>query len=426
MEIRRIKVLSVDVLLVLIVSLFAVSCSNVSSKANLTFATPEGWLSSVFFSDMYDPDIPVSVFVAGENVYLNVVVQNAGGTKAPDYAIDHELLDSNGKVVAKARTSCKKQPVGKAMQIKNWHWKEASSLPVGKYLYRCVIDRAGVVDEDKSDNVYACEVEIVKQKRTLEEIERQFNEEYERISRMIMSASYNREECNRRIDENALKQIEFVKTWIELLSKSGSRKVDTGSGNYMTLRKFNKFVTVKLSNTETWLSGCREEILRQAYDSVYEFRAEKFEEVRSELVEKLAQLCLRLDAIAQRLPESELNAYIEHAQQNDRRLRQEMEQKFAKYHQQQQAWNTLISQVIAEMGKVQIQPLQQVDTSIKLPKSIRSMNHCAIHGYDYDLAQGCPGCKGNVDYGGGKTVRCNRHNVNYNSKLGCPWCAWPR
>lgn len=54
-------------------------------------------------------------------------------------------------------------------------------------------------------------------------------------------------------------------------------------------------------------------------------------------------------------------------------------------------------------------------------KSIKSVGHCPIHG-SYELALGCPGCKGNVDYGSGKQMHCSKHNLNFDSAIGCPLC----
>lgn len=55
-------------------------------------------------------------------------------------------------------------------------------------------------------------------------------------------------------------------------------------------------------------------------------------------------------------------------------------------------------------------------------RSFKSVGHCNLHG-DYDLSLGCPGCKGNVDFGSGKQMHCNVHNLNYDSKWGCPQCT---
>lgn len=54
-------------------------------------------------------------------------------------------------------------------------------------------------------------------------------------------------------------------------------------------------------------------------------------------------------------------------------------------------------------------------------KSFKSVGKCPLHG-DYDMAFGCPGCKGNVDYGSGKQMYCSKHNLSFDSSIGCPLC----
>ena len=54
-------------------------------------------------------------------------------------------------------------------------------------------------------------------------------------------------------------------------------------------------------------------------------------------------------------------------------------------------------------------------------KSFKSIGNCPLHG-SYDMTTGCPGCKGNVDYGSGKQMYCSKHNLKFDSALGCPLC----
>lgn len=84
-----------------------------------------------------------------------------------------------------------------------------------------------------------------------------------------------------------------------------------------------------------------------------------------------------------------------------------------------QIMNNLIQQTSQPL------PLQNLNSGgsdvVHQRKRIRSVGNCPLHG-SYEMATGCPGCKGNVDYGSGKQMFCSRHNLKFDSSLGCPLC----
>lgn len=135
---------------------------DLSARANLAFVAASGWPSAVYFSTSKGSKEAKTEFYSGDEVYLNVAFVNDGKKNAPAYKIKHEFLDSAGNAVfGPSVTSCPDgQKAGTILCYADWDWSAILYHGTGTFTYRGTLDCENDVDENKSDNVYTCQISV--------------------------------------------------------------------------------------------------------------------------------------------------------------------------------------------------------------------------------------------------------------------------
>lgn len=162
--------------------------------------------------------------------------------------------------------------------------------------------------------------------------------------------------------------------------------------------------------------------------------------LRTELFQRICQIangcsqvgCSNQDAVERTKPTmgqvSRVLKKVEQLSSEDRARYEALDKALQERMQaQNDALRAINSQIMNNLIQQTSQPLAFQNSSSgenygsSRRKSFKSVGNCPLHG-SYDMATGCPGCKGNVDFGSGKQMHCSKHNLNFDSSLGCPLC----
>ncbi len=147
-------------------SAFSSSASAILLAPNLTFYAAQGWSGSVFLASSGDATTGETAFEEGETIYLFCGFSNTGSaTISADYTILHQVLDASGTVVSSVPCDCSGElyrlDQGGALVWNGATFAVPSTLPVGQYTYRCVLDSDNnVVEGNEADNVSQIEFTV--------------------------------------------------------------------------------------------------------------------------------------------------------------------------------------------------------------------------------------------------------------------------